>query len=76
MAKRIANHVDFHLSETWDYITGSGYTNPAHYKILTDGLLHDVFHVLYYPAIYLGGPIAILGIICVVVALIEEGGKA
>ena len=76
MTKRIANHVDFHLSETWDYITGSGYTNPAHYKILNDGLLHDIFHVLYYAAVYLGGPIAILGIVCVVVALFEEGGKA
>jgi len=38
MAQKTPSHPEFHLSETWDYITGSGYTNPAHYKILNDGL--------------------------------------
>ncbi len=44
MAKR-NEHLDNHLSKTWDYLSG---TTP-------DSLLHDIFHVLYYVFVYVGG---------------------
>ena len=56
MAKGAPNHLDFHLDTTWSYITGSGYADPSNYRPLNyDGLPHDIFHILYYPVIYVSG---------------------
>ncbi len=73
MAKKTPGHIDFHLSETWDYLSGSGYTSPENYRALTlDGLPHDIFHVFYYSFIYGGGPVLGIVIIVGLVSLLDE----
>ncbi len=73
MAKGTPNHLDFHIDETWSYITGSGHVNPSNYRPMNyDGLPHDLFHAFYYVGIYIGVPILILIMIGYAVAAIEE----
>ena len=64
MTQKTPTHAGYHFDKTLEYITGSGSDlSQRGYSTMNDGLPHDLFHVLYYAGVYIGGPIFIIAII-------------
>ncbi len=72
MAKGAPNHFDFHLDKTWEYVTGSGSDlTQWGYSTMNSGLPHDLFHIFYYPGVYIGVPLVSMLVIGFIISVFD-----
>lgn len=65
-------HLDYHLSKTWEYLSGADPDIYLRDDWTNSSLAHDIFHIIYYGVVYAGAPILAMIVLGFVISAFEE----